>query len=150
MAVLLVGTVGCVGSAKTPPCTASQSVLPTSPQAESPTDPLLTLTDPSSAEFDDNIGAAIVHELGQGPATLVANLPENLPSIRFFVTCVPESYFMVTTAGSFFSGYCGETIQNSGEFPLDGTLSADRSLEVILDISPSAQFWLLGVPGIAE
>ena len=110
-----------------------------------PSDPLASVIDPTDYDFVAEGIQPVVHESGRGPASFVVDRPDGAQAIRFIVTCVPDSYFAVTM-GTFFAGYCGRQIQNSGEFPLDDSATLDQPLEILLDISPGASYWLLGIP----
>jgi hypothetical protein len=128
-------------------CSATPAPAPTPVVVASaePQDPLALVRDPTSDWYQDDFGEPLIHESGQGPTTLTVPWPEGTRGILFMVTCAPESYFTVTM-GTFYAGYCGDSVGSSGEFPLDDKFEVGEPLEIILDISPGASYWLVGIP----
>jgi hypothetical protein len=145
---LMLALSGCATTAQFGPAPSHSSPAPTASSAAAavarhfPVDPLSEITDPTAGRYLPSDIEIALHVQGLGPRQF--NIPRptaGTKSLRFYVSCEPETSFKVTMS-TFYSGGCSNRYANTGTIPLPG---GDQPLHIELEVAAGVQFWLLAI-----
>lgn len=110
--------------------------------AHPPVDPLSELKDPTAGRYQSPDLQIALHVHGVGPRQFsVPNPATEARSLRFYLSCQPQSQFKVTM-GKFYSGTCSDRFSSTGTIPFQ---DRDESLTVQLDIPIGVRYWILAI-----